>query len=464
MDGLMKLSDQIRNGELAPSELMQQTLKRVEERRDINAIVALNRQHAVDHAREADKEVLENYKGPLHGIPLTVKDAFATKHLPTTFGTPVRYRCKHNAAVVDRLESAGAIIIGKSNLPTISFDWQCNHPRYGITRHPLNSHFSPGGSSGGAAAAVAAGIVPGEIGSDIAGSLRLPAGLCGVNSIRPTEGIVSLAGHMAIPFTRPLKSLIDVGPIARSIDDLEILFKAISDLDPPDTFKPLTRVGIRMDFPDARISYSVIEVIEEAISKLRQAGVEVIQDPPGIDYGEALRTWGHICGYELKHLTRMYMPRWLQPAYSYLFEWRYSKHLITTSLGEGMAMSKKDYLRVQARRTELMQVYDEHLQSYDALLTPVCGMDALPICKTGSAFQIDGEAASYADPFATYNAATATFGHPVVVSNAGYSVNNLPVGIQIHGRRYQDYQLLAHARAVELIMKNEPSLMEAVVG
>lgn len=350
---------------------------------------------------------------------------------------------------MSRLEKAGAIIIGKTNLSAMSFDWQAKHPRYGTTVNPLNPNYSPGGSSGGSAAALAAGLVPFEIGSDIAGSLRVPAALCGVNTLRPTEGVVSLDGHMAMPMSQPLKNLITAGPMARSIDDLSMVFRAITDLPTPTSFSPLKRIAVQTNFPKATISSDVLSVINTAVEKIGRAGIEVVDMPSPIDYVEALRLWGHICGYELTQSSPLFFPRFMRPLYKQFFERRYGSHLFSTAIGEGMALSSSQYRKLLSRREELIHQFDDYLSSVDLLITPVSGIDGIPICKTGSDFQSDDSDVPYAEPFALYNCAFVCFAHPIVVTNVGTASNGMPVGIQLHGRRFADYQLMEFTKTIE---------------
>ncbi|NOY72692.1 MAG: amidase [Gammaproteobacteria bacterium] len=454
MDNLRELSKKIRDGKLSPINLMTETLLKIENNNEINAVVSLNRTHALSEAQRLTDDIETNYRGPLHGIPITVKDSFSTKHIPTTYGMPFRYKCKKNAEVVSRLEKAGAIVIGKTNLPTMSFDWQAHHPRYGITKNPINPEYSPGGSSGGSAAAISAGLVTIEVGSDVAGSLRVPAALCGISTLRPTEGVISLDGHMAIPMSKPLENLLSAGPMARNIDDLQLIFDVISDLERPNAIPELKRITVQTIFPEVTISKSVLKAINHSIQKIKDTGIDVVEIEPSINYKESLKIWCYICGYELKKSALGYAPTQLKSLFSYLFKKRYGNHSFSKNLGIGMALSKREYMKALDRRIELMNEFGKFLQDYDLLITPVCGSEGIPICKTGTDILIDDVLVPYAEPFAIYNCATASFGHPIAVINAGKSDNGLPVGIQLHGRRYQDYQVLEHAKHLQGILEN----------
>lgn len=453
MDSLSELSKKIRDGKLTPIDLMTETLSRIKKSK-INAIVSLNQTHALSEAKRLTSELRNSYLGSLHGIPITVKDSFATKHIPTTYGMPIRYKCKHNAEIVDRLEKAGAIVIGKTNLPTMSFDWQSHHPRYGVTVNPINQKFSSGGSSGGSAAAISAGLVTAEIGSDIAGSLRVPAALCGISTLRPTEGIVPLDGHMSIPMSQPLKNLLSAGPMASNIADLKLIFQIISALDPPNSIPKLKRIAVQTKFPEAIMSKSILNTINASVKKIKNFGIEIIETNSSIDYQESLKIWCYICGYELKKSVFGYAPAMLGSLFSSLFKKRYGNHSFSKNLGVGMVLTKKQYMNALKRRSELMKEWDNYLQDYDLLITPVCGVESIPLSKPGVDFLVDDITVPYPEPFATYNCATATFGHPIAVIKAGESNSGLPIGMQLHGRRHKDYHVLEYAENLQNILKN----------
>ena len=194
-----QLAEKIRSGETTSLEVVQAFLKQIETYNPIlNAIVTLDAQGALERAKEADEALARGELwGPLHGVPVTIKDSFSTAGMLSTSSHPplADYVPPEDATVVARLRNAGAIILGKSNLPELAGDFQTNSPIFGITNNPWDLSVTPGGSSGGSAAAVAAGLSPLEIGSDLAGSIRIPSHFCGVFGMKPTEHLVSGFGH-----------------------------------------------------------------------------------------------------------------------------------------------------------------------------------------------------------------------------------------------------------------------------
>ncbi len=227
-----ELASSIQRGEITSIELLNHFLDRIQRyNEDINAVVALDITAARRRAAEADKALAQGQKwGPLHGVPMTVKDVFEVAGMPTTSGDPVLkdYIPERNAIAVQRLIDAGAIIFGKTNVPYHAMDIQSYNEIYGTTNNPWDLSRTPGGSSGGSAAALAAGFTPLELGSDIGGSVRFPAHYTGVFGHKPTFGIVPRYGHIPPMPGRvqqhlmPMIPLFVVGPLARSADDLEL--------------------------------------------------------------------------------------------------------------------------------------------------------------------------------------------------------------------------------------------------
>src|SRR2546422_1012873 len=220
----------IRSREVSPVEVIDAHLRRIESiNPSLNAIVTLAND-AIDHARAADITLSKGETtGPLHGVPLTVKDTIDTQGLRTTSGT--RIRAHHvpdrDATVVARLKAAGAIILGKTNTPEMAIPYETDNPVFGRTNNPHALGRTPGGSSGGEAAAIAAGLTPAGIGSDLSGSIRVPAHFCGIVGLKPTTGLVPMDGHT--PSATGLLSLgACIGPMARTVADLSLLFSVIA--------------------------------------------------------------------------------------------------------------------------------------------------------------------------------------------------------------------------------------------
>lgn len=209
----------LRQREVSSCELVERAIERIESSgRVVNAVVVRDFERAREVARSADEQLAAGADKPLLGLPLTVKEAFDVAGLPTTWGLPgPQTPAATDAVLVERLKAAGAIILGKTNVATMLADWQTNNPVYGVTSNPWDRTRTPGGSSGGGAAAVAAGMVPLDFGSDLAGSLRIPAAFCGVLAHRPSFGLIPMRGFAPpmTPRTRVTQQL-DQATVGRS--------------------------------------------------------------------------------------------------------------------------------------------------------------------------------------------------------------------------------------------------------
>jgi amidase len=305
----------IRRKRISATELLNLTLRRLDlHNPTINAIVWQCRDQAVARARQAD-ELLANGKswGPLHGVPVTIKEAFAFQDSPNTWGLPPLKdtQSPRTAVAVERLEAAGAIVIGKTNVPVMLGDWQSYNPIYGTTNNPWDVSRTPGGSTGGGAAALAAGLGCLTLGSDLAGSIRIPAHFCGVYGHKPTLELVSTAGFQPGPWDGSPSLPMDlavVGPLARSARDLALALTAIGGPNGDDA----KAWSWRMPFPrhkrleDFRIGYVIDDAIapvaseigglyENVLSELGRAGARMERGwPEGIDPQSQLNTYAYL--------------------------------------------------------------------------------------------------------------------------------------------------------------------------
>ena len=227
-----QLSSALNRNELSAEELLMATVERIEAvNPTVNAIVTMDVDAARKAARESDERRAANtVRGPLDGIPMTVKDSIAVEGFPATSGFPplANFRPNSDAPSVSRLRRAGVTIVGKSNVSTMASDFQCDNPLFGTTRNPWNLEMTSGGSSGGAAAALAAGMIPLESSSDIGGSVRQPAHFCGIYAHKPTFELYPQRGH--VPPPPGVMSIADMGvlgPMARSAQDLNLALEAL---------------------------------------------------------------------------------------------------------------------------------------------------------------------------------------------------------------------------------------------
>jgi len=293
---------EIRRGALSARDLTEELLDRIDESA-LNAVVETHRDVALRAAEDADRAVARgDDAGPLHGVPMTIKDAFAVSGMHTTWGEPAfaEYVADRDAAVVERLRAAGAIVVGKSNVHHMLADFgRTVNPVYGRTLNPRDPARTPGGSSGGSAAAVAAGLTYLEYGSDLAGSIRIPAAYCGVYGLKPTAGTVPLRGFQPPgPPADPGRDFPSaVGPLARSAADLRLALGVTGGPDgaeahayswrlapPRHTRLDRFRVGVVLDDPHCPVTSEVGDALSDVVDALARAGVEVTEGwPDGVE-------------------------------------------------------------------------------------------------------------------------------------------------------------------------------------
>src|SRR5256885_3731276 len=256
-----ELAGVIRAGDLSAREVLNAHLTQIASHNSaLNAVITLDVERASERAREADDALTRGeIWGPLHGVPFTLKDAHATAGMRTTTGFPplANYVPQEDGTVAARLRAAGGILIGKTNVPLMLADFQTSNPIFGRTNNPWDTARTAGGSSGGAAAALASGMTPFEIGTDLSASIRLPAHFCGVFGLKPTERRVPLTGLVpGLPGPRPLRIMSSIGPMARSVEDLALLYAIIAGPDGYDTEVPPVSVEepAGIDLRDMRIA------------------------------------------------------------------------------------------------------------------------------------------------------------------------------------------------------------------
>lgn len=285
-------------------ELLKLSLARhAETHGKLNAVIAADPERALERARALDDARTRGESlGPLAGLPMTVKDTFDVSGMAASSGLPgLRRRMTEDAAAVSHARRAGAVIWGKTNVPVMAADWQSANGLYGVTNNPWDPTRTPGGSSGGAAAALAAGVTPLEIGSDIGGSLRVPASFCGVFSHKPTWGMVSQRGHVPpSPNSFVERDLNVVGPMARSARSLRLLLSIIENGPlapgaPPADLKE-ARIGLWLDDPLCPLDPEVRDVIQAFADELRATGAEVEAIPSPVDMRALLHAYQTLLG------------------------------------------------------------------------------------------------------------------------------------------------------------------------
>ncbi|MFO8111616.1 MAG: amidase [Desulfosalsimonadaceae bacterium] len=441
----------------------------------LNAIVTLDEDAILKRAAEADRALARGIVwGPLHGVPVTVKDHFAVRNMRTTNAHPemAEQITLFDATVVERLKAAGAIILGKTNLPFAGMDLQTHNAIFGRTNNPWDLDRTPGGSTGGGGAAVAAGLTPIDIGSDLGGSLRLPAHFTGTYSIKPTENTVSAYGSfpgLLDPDERSVRHMASFGPIARSLDDLKRIFQIISGPDGKDALvMPLApypsenrktinslRIAWSNNFGGIPVSEEIRDEMALFVKALSDAGATVVREDPDINFEEAWKTWG-----EMINLQIMYNQPGHIRFFTFLFGWSYRAQ--TPLLQMVYPLSIEKYLQVLNRRDHFVTGFERFISDWDVFICPVATVPAIehyppdairshmPIYTRP--ITVDGHKLNYYTALLAYAVPFNLTGHPVVTIPAGFTPDGLPIGVQIVGKRWEDLQLLDIAEIIDEVI------------
>lgn len=453
----------IRNRKLSPVGLMQAHLDRIERLNPtINAYVEVDGQGALAAAHRAEKAVVENeLLGPMHGVPVSIKSAIEIAGMRCEAGTKLRagHVATSDAPLVARLRKAGAIVIGTTNTPELLMAWETDNLLYGRTNNPWDLSRTAGGSSGGEAAAIASGCSAGGVGSDGGGSIRVPAHFCGVCGLKPTPGRIPATGHFP-QSVGPFALLGVVGPVARTVADLKLLFEVMQgpDLgDPSAAPVPLqwhdhpqlkkTRIGFFEDDGRTPVTPETRNAVRQAAQILRAAGFEVEPfRPDGLEKAQQLwwKFFGVAGGMLLGPMTNGHEPE-LSPILKEFNGWvsAGSPHTAQTLL---QSWIERDLVR--------MQVF-EQMKNFPVLLCPVA---AIPAFHHGERrWQIDGKQIEYLDAW-SYCEWFNLLGMPAATVPVSRSVEGLPIGVQIAAQPWQEESVLSVAEILEEGSRKEMKL------
>jgi amidase len=458
-----RLAELTRAGEIGCLELLDHFIARVE-RLDgrINAVVVRDFTRARQRARRLDEGARRD-GGPLFGVPMTVKESFDLAGLPSTWGYEERrgHRAQVDALAVQRLEQAGAVVFGKTNVPVGLADWQSFNPVYGTTSNPWNVAHTPGGSSGGGAAACAAGFGGLEVGSDIGGSIRVPAHYCGLFGHKPTWGLCPPRGH-SLANAAAMTDISVIGPLARSARDLEIALAAIAGPDPAETAlavslpapRSTAAKGLRVAVWSHEAGHATdpeqVALIEQVARHLAAEGAEVdFAARPAFDVAEA---W-HL------YLTLLDAALSARSPPAFLASKRAAKAALRPEDASADAvmlratdLSHRDWLVANERRHQMRRAWGAFFQHWDVLLCPVIATPALPHMQAGPTWErsiaVDGRTIPYNDML-FWPGITCGYHLPASVAPIGLSATGLPIGVQIVGPLHGDRTTIAVAGLLE---------------
>jgi len=448
----LELTEAISRGELSPVDVLDAVLERVKRYNpEINAIVTLTEKSARESAEKAEKMVKKGEKlGPLHGVPATIKDTVFTKGVRTTFGSKMyeNFIPDEDAVLVERLKKAGAVIIGKTNVPEFGLIPVTDNLVFGPTRNPWDKSKTSGGSSGGAAAAVAAGMGPLASGSDGGGSIRIPSSLCGVYGIKPSFGRIPIHPRPLVYVTTDC-----LGPIARTVSDAAVMLDVMAGPDDRDRFSlPATDVSyletLENGIEGSRIAYShdlgyavvdpeVEQLTKKAAFSFEKLGCEVTEIKPDL--------------FDMQYeLITMVIAETITANEEHLEEWKEKTYpLYQGYLQLEETFSVRDIVRVQYKREELWGKMRKIFEDYDFLLTPTTAVPAFELEEgTMGPTEIAGETVGPVGWIAFTYPFNFT-GQPAASVPCGFTRDRLPVGLQIVGNRYDDNGVLRASRAFE---------------
>ena len=461
-----RLAAALRRRKVGCLELLDHFLKRVEQHNPaLNAIIATDLPAARKRARAADSALAKGKVwGPLHGVPITLKESYDVVGMPTTWGSPeLRENYpRRDALAVTRLRNAGVTLFGKTNVPLMLADWQSYNAVYGTTNNPWDTARSPGGSSGGSAAALAAGLTGLEAGSDIGASIRNPAHYCGVYGHKPTYGIASPRGH-ALPGRVSASDISVIGPLARSADDLALALSVMAGPDqidgqgyrltlpaPKKTVLRQFKVALMLDAPESEVDHTVQERLQALADFLRRKRVRVDERArPDIDTAAAHRVYIALLRAATSGRQSDDAFRANQEAARRL---EADDNSYYAQMVRANVLPHRDWLGFNEERHRMRLKWAEFFGEYDLLLCPAAASAATPHDQQGERHErtivVNGKQVPTTDQlfWAGYSCA---FNLPSTVAPIGNTPTGLPVGVQIVGPQYGDRTCIEFARLLE---------------
>ncbi|MFY1583578.1 amidase family protein [Micromonospora sp. WMMD734] len=454
-----QVADAIAARRISARECLDAQLARIDRHNAGLGLVVTIDERARERARQADEATARGERwGPLHGVAVTIKDCLATAGLRTTGGlADLRtYQPREDATAVAALRAAGVVVFGKTNVPTGSGDLQSYNELFGVARNPWHPGYTTSGSSGGAAGAVAAGFTPLELGSDVAGSIRVPAGVCGVFGHKPSYRAVPMVGHVPpYPFKPREADIAVVGPIARTVEDLETALTAIAVAHPWDAAawrlslpppRPVRRVAAWFDDPYCPVDTEVRAALRDAADRLADSGVVVEEARPS-----GVRLAGSD-GVFRRLLASVAMPEHSAEDVDEIAAGRRAPSAVLG--GEHVAQRYRDWVEADDQRNRLRARWRQFFAGYDAILLPVAPNlaarhDHRPFGER--TVTVDGVIRPYWDQI-VWAGLTGVSYLPSTVVPVRRDSRGLPIGIAVAGDYLQDRTTLAVARRLAAVL------------
>ncbi|MEK3937191.1 amidase [Sporosarcina sp. FSL W7-1349] len=449
---ITELAPLIENKEVSPVDVANDVFDQIEAlNEEVNAFISITKEKALDQARLAEKEIQEGrYRGPLHGIPMAIKDNIYIANEPTTMGSKIHqdFIPTENATVVNQLEKAGVVFTGKLNLHEYAWGATNNNPHFGACRNPWDVERISGGSSGGSGVSTATDMTIATLGTDTGGSIRIPSSFCGITGLKPTHGLVSKYGAFPLAW-----SLDHIGPMTKSAKDAAYVLEAISGYDPKDptsvrvnstrysneltgSIKGL-KIGINEDYFFHNVDSDVEKTVRQALISLEKEGavVEIVKIP-ALAYAEFAELITIITEASAIHHDNL-----VEREEDFGDDVRFLLKL-------GEIPSGVDFLQAQQIRMQLNRQFNDLFKQVDVfispttpILTPKIGQDIV---------QLNGEDVGFLDHIIRFTGPFNLTGLPALSVPCGFA-RNLPVGMQIVGPAFQESRLLNVAHALEQI-------------
>ncbi|MBZ5654829.1 MAG: aspartyl/glutamyl-tRNA amidotransferase subunit A [Acidobacteriia bacterium] len=446
-----QLAPLLQKKEISPLELFDAAIERIHQLQPkLNSFITITEEQGRRAATEAESEIRKGqYRGPLHGIPISIKDLFATRGVRTTAGSKIlaKWIPDYDATAVARLHRAGMVLVGKTHMHEFAYGVTNDNPHYGPARNPWDPSRVPGGSSGGSAAAVASSQCAASLGSDSGGSIRTPAAVCGVVGLKPTYGRVSRWGAIPLAWT-----LDHVGPLTKSVEDAAIMLAAMAGPeanDPSASSRPLPdyrkeihesirglRLGVPRQYFFQHVDPEIERLVSAAIRQLESLGATHVEvEIPDLENCSAMEA--HIT---LAEATSYHEPYLRKQADDY-------GPGVRTNLEAGRYLLATDYVKSQRARTLLQRNFNEALQHADVIVSPT--LPALPP-RVGEVWVQSGDLREHViDAFLRFNIPYDLTGLPAISVPCGFSSAGLPIGLQIAGRAFEEATILKVALAYE---------------
>ncbi|MGA9773873.1 MAG: amidase [Blastocatellia bacterium] len=452
-----KLAELMRAKEVSPVEVIEAHIQRIEEvNPKLNAFVTTMFDSARDEARHSEQRITRGETlGLMEGVPISIKDTIYTAGVRTVSGTRLResYVPERDAPVVAKLKRAGAIILGKTNVPELAMDYRSENLVFGCTNNPWDQERTPGGSSGGEGAAIASGCSAGGVGSDLGGSIRVPSHFCGIVGLKTTPGRIPGSGHFPAN-VGPFASGASLGPMARRVEDLALMLKVLAGFDPSDSasvplpFRSHTGDSDERDERFRRVMWYTDDSICPVTKETRETVARAAQSLAGL-------------GYEVEERR----PAGLERAFDLWFAWlgvagvgsllelyKGREELMGTlmrglaRISESQTLTLDQYMSAWVARDMLRASVVNEMMECPIILAPVVAQPAFRHDQHD--FEIEGQPIEYLKMF-SYSQAYNLLGLPVVVVPAGRSPEGLPIGVQVVGRPFQEEDVLITAALLE---------------